>query len=130
MTQPFETRGISDAFDVLAPDGSEIRLGPALKGGSMVHCSLPPGGVTRAVRHRTVEEIWYILQGQGQLWRKQGGHSQVVDLGPGTFATILLGTHFQFRNTGHEPLVLIICTMPPWPNADEAEFVEDYPEWR
>lgn len=45
-------------FDVLAPDGSEVRILLALAGGSMSHFLLPPGQVSRAVRHRTVEEIW------------------------------------------------------------------------
>ncbi|HEX2529225.1 MAG TPA: hypothetical protein VHL31_23370 [Geminicoccus sp.] len=43
--------------DTLAPDGSEIRFLPQLKGGSMVHCRVPAGGTTLAVRHRTVEEV-------------------------------------------------------------------------
>jgi hypothetical protein len=33
---------------------------------------------------------------------------------------IPLGTRFQFRNTGAEPLCFIIATLPPWPGEDEA----------
>lgn len=123
----FETKVISAFRDVLAPDGSEIRLGlPIEARGSMVHCTLPPGGVSKAVTHQTVEEIWYFVQGMGQVWRKQGERAEVEDVLPGTFVTIPLGTQFQFRNTGHDPLVFIICTMPPWPGPDEAEEVADY----
>lgn len=109
-------------YDCLAPDGSRIRLLPALKGGSLVHCSLPPGRVSSPVRHRSVEEIWYVLRGTGELWRKpaevpSGG---VVAVGPGTAVDIPLGTHFQFRNTGADPLEIAIVTMPPWPGDDEA----------
>ena len=45
---------------------------------------------------------------------------EVVDLVPGIAVTIPLGTSFQFRATGSEPLEVIITTMPPWPGADEA----------
>ena len=34
--------------------------------------------------------------------------------------TIEVGTHFQFRNTGDEPLCIVITTMPPWPGEHEA----------
>ncbi|MFO1072711.1 MAG: cupin domain-containing protein [Geminicoccaceae bacterium] len=114
------------AYDVLAPDGSEIRFLPQLKGGSMVHCTLPPGAVSLAVTHRTVEELWYVLAGAGELWRAQDGREQVVPLLPGTAHTIPLGAHFQFRNPGAEPLAFVIVTMPPWPGMDEAVRVTDH----
>ncbi len=42
--------------DVIAPDGSEIRLLESpLAESSMVHALLHPGSVTQAVRHLTVE---------------------------------------------------------------------------
>lgn len=114
------------AYDVLAPDGSEIRFLPQLAGGSMVHCTLPPGAVSLAVTHRTVEELWYVLAGAGELWRAQDGREQVVPLLPGTAHTIPLGAHFQFRNPGAEPLAFVIVTMPPWPGMDEAVRVTDH----
>ena len=68
----YESNRVSDSYDVLAPDGSEIRLLHQLGGVSVVHCRLPLGAVTIPVRHRTVEEVWYFLAGKGQVWRKQG----------------------------------------------------------
>ena len=59
--------------DVTAPDGSEIRLLLDARhravGASMVEVVLPAGQVSRPVYHRTVEEVWYILEGVGQVWR-------------------------------------------------------------
>ena len=109
-------------YDTLAPDGSRIRLLPALDGGSMVHCSLAPGQVSSPVRHRSVEEIWYFLRGTGELWRKpaEAASGAVVPVGRGTAVDIPLGAHFQFRNTGVNPLEIVIVTMPPWPGEDEA----------
>ncbi|MYC06996.1 MAG: cupin domain-containing protein [Chloroflexi bacterium] len=121
-----DTISLASELTVLAPDGSEIRELVAVSGGSMVHCTLPSGATSAAVRHRTVEEVWYFLQGRGQVWRKSESAESVVDVQPGTSLNITVGTHFQFRNTRDEPLQFIIVTIPPWPGEDEAVRVEDY----
>jgi mannose-6-phosphate isomerase-like protein (cupin superfamily) len=117
------TRILPPAPDVLAPDGSEVRILLSLTGGSMAHFELPPGQTTRAVRHRTVEEIWYILSGQGEMWRSINTSQEVIALSAGLSLTIPLGVSFQFRSFGTEPLTAVAITMPPWPGEDEAEFV-------
>lgn len=122
----FDTRQLPDAYDVLAPDGSEIRLLGVIKGGSTVHCMLPPGGVSMAVRHRTVEEAWYVVSGEGELWRQQGNRAEVTPLHAGVAVTIPLGTHFQFRCTGKTNLEIVIATAPAWPGDDEAVRVDDH----
>ncbi len=104
----------------LAPDGSEIRELVQTERGSMVHCTLPAGGLTLAVRHQTVEEVWYCVAGDGELWRSADGDEETVALRPGMSATIPLGVNFQFRTNGSQPLELVIVTMPPWPGASEA----------
>ena len=109
---------------VTAPDGSDVRVLAARPGGSMAHFSLAPGKVTEAVRHRTVEEIWYILGGEGEMWRAGEGEDRVDPLKPGISLTIPVGTRFQFRSTGDTPLTAVAITMPPWPGMDEAEPVE------
>ncbi len=121
----FSTR-LPAACELLAPDGSEIRCLPATERGSMVHCRLPPGAVSKAVRHRTVEEIWYVLAGRGELWRSRGQRREITPLEPATAHTIPLGTAFQFRNTGDQPLDILIVTMPPWPGAEEAVRAADH----
>ena len=121
-----DTRKLPDEYTVLAPDGSEIRELVAVGGGSMVHCTLPPGATSMAVKHLTVEEVWYVTQGRGQVWRKRESAESVVDVEPGLSLSIETGTHFQFRNIGSDDLCLIIVTMPPWPGEHEAVRVEDY----
>ena len=122
----FETKQLGKQVDTTAPDGSHIRLLPSLAGGSMAHCTLEVGQVSQAVAHKTVEEIWYVLEGEGQLWRKQGDQDEVVDLRAGISVTIPLGTQFQFRNVGSTPLRFIMMTMPPWPGEGEAYEVENH----
>ena len=122
----FATKQLGLEHDVLAPDTSAIRLLVSTNRGSMVHGTLPPGGVSLAVAHRTVEEVWFITEGRGQVWRKHGGHETVVDVEPGTALTIPTSAHFQFRTIGPDPLRFVMCTMPPWPGAHEAVRVPDY----
>lgn len=116
----WQTAAVPPAFDVLAPDGSEIRLLVQVAGGSLVHCTLPPGGVTHAVQHRTVEEVWFCLAGSGQLWRSAEDVEDVTDLVPGVAVSLPLGTRFQFRANGTQPLEVVITTLPPWPGPGEA----------
>jgi mannose-6-phosphate isomerase-like protein (cupin superfamily) len=111
---------LDDATLVKAPDGSDIRLLPTVDGASMVHCSLPPGAVTKAVFHRTVEEVWYCLSGLGALWRSGDEDDEPVALRPGVAANIPLGVRFQFRNDGQSPLEILIVTSPPWPDAPDS----------
>ena len=113
-------------YDYLAPDGSEIRELLTGCNSNMAHCVLPPGGVSLATTHRTVEEIWYCLSGHGQIWRKLGEVEQVTDIQPGTNLSIPTGTHFQFRNTGHDLLCILIACAPPWPGAQESIMISGY----
>ena len=117
---------LSAAHDVLAPDGSEIRLAGRVAGASLVECTLPAGAVSAAVRHLTVEEVWLVVGGQGEVWRRRGAEQTTVPVGPGSWLTIPLGTHFQFRATGREPLRIVIATTPPWPGPEDAVRVEDH----
>jgi len=82
--------------DALAPDGSEIRLLGAVRGGG------------------------------GQVWRREGMREAVADVEPGVTLTIPLGVHFQFRTMGSEQLRFVIVTIPPWPGAEEAVRVKDH----
>lgn len=119
-TDPIQTIYLPASLDVFAPDGSEIRLLATTSRGSMVHCSLPVGGVSQPVAHSTVEELWYVISGEGQVWRRLGGQQEIIEARPGVSLNIPTSAAFQFRNTGEEPLCMIIVTMPPWPGADEA----------
>jgi mannose-6-phosphate isomerase-like protein (cupin superfamily) len=109
---------------VTAPDGSNVRVLLALTGGSLAHFELPAGRIAKAVRHRTVEEIWYIVEGNGEMWRRQGERADVVSLKPGVCLSIPVGTQFQFRASAAEAVRAVAVTMPPWPGDSEAEFVE------
>jgi mannose-6-phosphate isomerase-like protein (cupin superfamily) len=120
MNDDFATMQLPDAPDTAAPDGSDVRILLALAHGSMAHFELAAGRVSQAVAHRTVEEIWYVLGGQGEMWRRQGEREETVPLQPGTCLSIPAGTHFQFRAAVGGPLAVVGVTMPPWPGPEEA----------
>jgi mannose-6-phosphate isomerase-like protein (cupin superfamily) len=123
MNRPWQTIATPVHADTIAPDRSAIRLLAATERASMVHCTLAAGGVTRAVRHRTVDELWYFLEGTGQVWRSVHGTEEITEVRPGLSLSIPTGTAFQFRAGPHAPLTFIIVTIPPWPGDHEAEFV-------
>jgi mannose-6-phosphate isomerase-like protein (cupin superfamily) len=129
---PVRRRG-ADADDV-APDGSEIRLliGRAEGGtrASLCEVTLLAGQVSRPVWHRTVEEVWYVLEGRGEVWRCPPPPSAdpasvpPVAVGPGDALVIPTGYRFQFRAGAGGPLRFLCYTSPPWLGPDEAQPAE------
>lgn len=115
---------LPEHVNVIAPDGSEVRILLQAKGGSMAHFTLLPGQVSQAVKHRTVEELWYFIAGHGEFWHSLDNESTITPVHEGVCITIPTGAAFQFRNTGDTPLTAVAVTMPPWPGEDEAVLVE------
>lgn len=120
------------APDTLAPDGSEIRLLATGREGarraSLCEVRLAAGAVSRAVRHREVEEIWYVLHGRGWVWRAPlGAAAEPLQVGPGDALVIPPGWRFQFAAASDTELRFLCFTVPAWPGPDEAVPVEPGP---
>ncbi len=120
----FSTKHLPEDRTSVAPDGSDVRTLLSLKGGSMAHFELASGQTSRAVVHRSVEEIWFFLGGRGEIWRKQGDREEISQVEAGVCISLPHGTSFQFRSFGPEPLTAIGVTMPPWPGNGEAYQVQ------
>lgn len=118
------TQMISAEPDAIAPDGSEVRILASTARGSMAQFTLPAGKTSIAVAHQTVEEVWFFVSGQGELWRKNDKAEAIVEITPGLSISIPIGTHFQFRNNGNASLIAVATTMPPWPGENEAYAVK------
>ncbi len=116
----FRTMALPPRRDAVAPDGADVRLLLAVAGGGLAHFELGPGETSSAVEHRTVEEIWYFLRGTGEMWRRSPVQEEVVRVSAGVCITIPLGTMFQFRSLGDEPLSAVGVTIPRWPGDHEA----------
>jgi len=118
---PWQTMRLPSRRTAVAPDGSDVRVLLRVAGGSMAHFELGPGETSIAVVHRTIEELWFVVRGRGEMWRgRDGDAEEVVELHPGTCLTIPVGTRFQFRSFVFEPLAAIGTTLPPWPGEGEA----------
>jgi mannose-6-phosphate isomerase-like protein (cupin superfamily) len=120
---PFDDATLSDVADCTARDGSEIRLLGGTANGSLCHARLGAAAVANAVRHRSVDELWFCLRGAGRIWRKSAEREEVVDLREGRSIALPAGTSFQWRNDGPGPLDVLIATIPPWPGDAEADEV-------
>ncbi len=114
------SKRIGSEPDAIAPDGSEVRLLCGVSRGGMATFTLGPFMVSRAVAHRSVEEVWYFLSGTGRMWRSLGEQEDITEVGPGVSVAIPTGARFQFRCDGDAPLVALGATMPPWPGDSEA----------
>ncbi len=114
---------LADAPLETAPDGSAIRALVAASGGSLAHFTFQPGQTSTAVRHKRVDELWYVIGGEGELWLCEDGQETLVPVRPGVAVRILVGTSFQFRCTT-QALEIVLTTLPPWQGADDAERVD------
>jgi mannose-6-phosphate isomerase-like protein (cupin superfamily) len=118
----YATKHLPTSRDVVAPDGSDVRVLLTVSSGGVAQFELAPDQTSVAVRHRTVEEIWYVLQGSGLMWRSASGdvREEPVHLEPGMCISIPCGTHFQFQSASGQPLRALGVTMPAWPGDGEA----------
>lgn len=106
--------------DAKSPAGADIRFIMDGSTGNMIHSTVPPGQINRATIHETVSEFWHVLEGTGEIWRKDATQERVTSLVAGVSIDIPVGTAFQYRNIGAVPLKFICITMPPWPGDAEA----------
>ena len=119
-----QNRPFPSVSDARSPAGAEIRFLMEGDRGNLIHATVAPGQVNRATVHATVSEIWHVVSGRGELWRRDGGEEGTTVLAAGVSVDIPVGTPFQYRCTGPEPLKFLCVTMPPWPGDHEATHVE------
>jgi len=106
--------------DAKSPAGADIRFMMDGAAGNMIHSTVPPLQTNKATIHTTVSEFWYILEGEGELWRSNGSENTITSLVAGTAIDIPVGTAFQYRNISENDLKFICIAMPPWPGDSEA----------
>ena len=111
---------LPDRPNAKSPAGADIRFIMEGTTGNMIHSTVPPGQINRATIHKTVGEFWYAIEEKGEIWRKDEAEERVTLLTAGVSIDISVGTAFQYRNVGSEPLKFICITMPPWPGDEEA----------
>jgi len=119
-----KTSTLPEVADAKSPAGADIRFIMDRTTGNMIHSTVPSGQINRATIHKTVSEFWYILEGDGEIWRRDGNDEQITRLVPGVSIDIPVGTAFQYRNVGTQPLKFVCISMPPWPGDHEASHLQ------
>lgn len=114
-----DIRNIAEVPAFTTKDGSEIRellahRNSCIRNQSLAEARLPPGGVTTAHHHPLTEEIYYVLEGVGQM--QVGG--EIRDVGPGDAIAIPPGAVHQICNTGADTLRFLCCCAPAYEHDD------------
>ena len=100
-------------------DGSEIRellahRNSGIRNQSLAQARLAPGLATEPHLHPKTEEIYYILDGCGEITIED----QQQQVGPGDAIAILPGQLHSIRNSGNQTLVFLCCCAPGYEHAD------------
>ena len=79
----------------------------------MARFEFSAGQISHAVWHPELDELWYVIDGAGEMWRKKDQMSSIDPLGPGTCVSIPRHTAFQCR-AGRAGMTVIAVTLPAW----------------
>ena len=114
-----EVRSLAGAESFVTADGSTIRELFGLPTGGVDHQSLAeatlaPGQATQRHYHRASEEIYFVLDGEGEL-EIDGDRRRV---GAGDAIAIPPGAWHELRAEGDRPLRILCCCAPPYRHED------------
>jgi mannose-6-phosphate isomerase-like protein (cupin superfamily) len=116
-------RKLLDCPEFIAGDGTQLRellhpdKQPLQLRYSLAHATVPVGQVSTP-HALTTSEVYYILQGQGEMHIDD--EAQTVE--PGDAVYIPPNARQFIRNTGQEALVFICLVDPAWRKEDETVF--------
>ena len=105
---PFTTKDGSQIRELLSHRNSDIHQQ------SLAEATLPPGGSTTKHYHSKMEEIYFILEGCGQMQIEK----EIQEVQAGDAIGILPGQHHKLWNDGPKPLRLLCCCAPCYEDKD------------
>jgi mannose-6-phosphate isomerase-like protein (cupin superfamily) len=114
-----DIRNIEDVAAFTTKDGSEIRellahRNSCIRAQSLAEARIAPGQVTAAHYHPRCEEIYYVLEGRGEM---QIG-DELKTVGVGDAIAIPPGAIHQIRNVGDLVLKILCCCSPGYEHSD------------
>ena len=114
-----DVRSLGAAEPFVTADGSTIRELCGLPTGgtvnqSLAEATLEPGQATTRHYHRDAEEIYFVLEGDGEM-EIEGDRARVR---VGEAIPIAPGARHQIRNVGPGSLRLLCCCSPPYRHED------------
>jgi mannose-6-phosphate isomerase-like protein (cupin superfamily) len=98
-----------------APDGALVRElasphNSGLTRHSLAEITHPPGTVSDEHHHLEAEEVYYVLQGEGQV--RIDGQARAIS--PGDVVVILPGQRHQVWQRGEDDLVMLVTCVPAY----------------
>jgi mannose-6-phosphate isomerase-like protein (cupin superfamily) len=108
QVKPFTTKDGSEIRELLAHRNSCIR------NQTLAEARLAPGASTAAHHHVATEEIYYVLEGEGEM--RLGAQRRRV--GPGDAIAIPPGAVHELTNTGPRVLKFLCCCAPGYEHDD------------
>jgi mannose-6-phosphate isomerase-like protein (cupin superfamily) len=114
-----DVRSLAAAEPFVTADGSTIRELCGLPTGgtvnqSLAEATLEPGQTTQRHYHREAEEIYFVLEGEGEM-ELEGDRARVAQ---GEAIPIPPGARHQIRNIGVQALRILCCCSPPYRHED------------
>ncbi len=104
----FTTKDGSEIRELLAPRNSELR------NLSLAEARVEPGGETAEHFHKSSDEIYYILEGEG-IMRIEGEERKVR---PGDAIAIPAGRKHKIKNDGDRDLIFLCFCAPSYTHED------------
>lgn len=120
-----KSKNMPKEYQNISPAGAEVKELMENEYMSLAYLTMKAGKVSKAVTHKTVLEIWYILSGTGEIWWKSKNEEKIINLEPGMSIDIPLGVEFQYRSANSNDLVFLCMTTPPWPGHHEVKYLEN-----
>jgi mannose-6-phosphate isomerase-like protein (cupin superfamily) len=114
-----DVKNLNQVESFITMDGSEIRellahRNSCIRNQSLAEARVAPGNRTAPHYHRTTEEIYYILEGQGEMTIDDATQS----VGPLDAIAIPPRAVHSILNTGSQPLVFLCTCAPAYDHED------------
>jgi len=100
-------------------DGAIVRELARLARHTLAEIRHPPGTASREHYHTQAEEVYYVVEGQGEI-RIDGGTQAI---GPGDVIEIVAGQRHKLWQRGEGDLVLFVTCVPAY-DVQEVVFTE------
>src|SRR5690242_8322951 len=109
---PWITMDLAEEPDRRSPGcDAEIRFLPGFPAADFAHATVEARTASPAAILTEQTELFYVVGGEGELWRRHDGVEEVTRLRTGRSVGIPPGVDYQYRS-GHEPLRLLVATLP------------------
>lgn len=114
-----DIQNLEQATPFITKDGSEIRellahRNSCIRNQSLAEARIAPGMTTTAHYHPQTEEIYFILEGKGEMFIEE----EMRQVKPGDAIAIPPGKRHWIMNTGNLTLRLLCCCAPGYEHDD------------